>query len=201
MCQGRLIVLKVGGSLLDWPGLPIALSDVIDAREESRLLLVVGGGPIVETLRQLDRAHGLGEERSHALALRAMDLTAHLLASMVPGLLVVEAIGDLGPAWERRRIPVFAPRQFLDEEDRAAADPLPHRWEVTSDSIAARLADRLGASGLVLLKSTDAPEGIARQQAADLGLVDPYFPRASRSIPLVTIINLRDPDSPTTRLD
>src|SRR5690606_28099411 len=83
---------------------------------------------------------------------------------------------DLAPAWRRRETPVFAPRRFLDAEDRAAADPLPHRWDVTSDSIAARLAVRLGAVRLVLLKSTAAPPGLDRPGAAALGLVDPPFP-------------------------
>ncbi|QDV33688.1 amino acid kinase family protein [Tautonia plasticadhaerens] len=194
------IVVKVGGSLLDWPGLPDALPALLGSLANPRAVLVVGGGSIVDMLRRLDRTHRLGEERSHALALRAMDLTAQLLAALVPGLAVVDEVDALGPSWGRGEIPVLAPRRTLDAEDRSSADPLPHHWDVTSDSIAARLAVRLGAPGLVLLKSASAPPGLDREGAAALGLVDPGFPAVSRSIPRVTLINLRDPDSPPAPL-
>jgi aspartokinase-like uncharacterized kinase len=194
------VVLKVGGSLLDWPGLPRALSNLLDTLESDRLVLVAGGGQIVEVLRQLDRIHQVGEERSHELALRAMDLTARVLASILPGAIVVDQIDALGPAWLRGEYPILAPRRFLDADDRTSGSPLPHHWDVTSDSIAARLADRLGASELLLLKSTDTPPGISRQQAADLGLVDPSFPGISRSISRVVMMNLRHPGRPTIRL-
>ena len=45
------------------------------------------------------------------------------------------------------RVPVIAPYRWLRE-----ADPLPHSWDVTSDSIAAWLASALGAARLVLVK-------------------------------------------------
>ena len=38
-----------------------------------------------------------------------------------------------------------------------AADPLPHSWDITSDSIAAFIAGALGASELILLKPVDGP--------------------------------------------
>ncbi len=64
---------------------------------------------------------------------------------------------------------------------------------MTSDTIAARVADRLGAVELVLLKSATLPPGTDRVAAARLGLVDPEFPRAAASILNVSYVNLRDP--------
>ena len=194
------IVLKLGGSLLDWPGLPGACSAVLGTLASPRVVLVVGGGAIVDALRRHDQTHRLGEGRSHALALRAMDLTAHLAAAIVPGLVVVDAIDALSPAWDRGQIPVLAPRLVLDEDDRSSASALPHCWEVTSDSIAARLAVLLGASELILLKSVSAPPGLDRDGAAALGLVDPSFPRASLPIPRVALLNAREPGSRPTPL-
>ncbi len=60
---------------------------------------------------------------------------------------------------------------------------------------AARLADRLGAPELVLLKSAPLPTGANRAEAARLGLVDPAFPAASRNLPFVAYLNLRDPSA------
>lgn len=188
----HLVVAKVGGSLLHWSGLPDALTSFLDRNRRYRLVLVVGGGEHVDLIRTLDQTHALGEQTSHQLALRAMDLTAHCLAAILPGLVVVDAIAALPPVWARPAIPVFAPRSFLDQEDQTAADPLPHSWAVTSDSIAARLAVRLGADSLVLLKSTSAPASIDCAGASALGLVDPSFPEVSSPIPRVSILNLRD---------
>ena len=52
------------------------------------------------------------------------------------------------------RLAVLAPFRWL-----RAADPLPHGWHVTSDSIAAWVAARLAARRLVLLKSLEGAPG------------------------------------------
>ena len=48
---------------------------------------------------------------------------------------------------------MFAPRWFLENIDRVSARPLAESWEVTTDSIAARVAVSLGADELRLLKA------------------------------------------------
>ncbi|MHA1130998.1 MAG: amino acid kinase family protein, partial [Candidatus Helarchaeota archaeon] len=48
------------------------------------------------------------------------------------------------------RIPVFMPFHYLFEND-----PLEHSWDITSDSIAAYLAEVLHAQKLILLKDVD----------------------------------------------
>jgi aspartokinase-like uncharacterized kinase len=191
------VVVKVGGSLLDWPGLSDRLSSYLESRRTDRLVLVEGGGRSADALRQLDSTHGLGEARSHGLALRVLDLTARILVEIVPGLEVVEELDALPDSWTRGTVPVLAPRKFIEAEDHEP-DPLPHAWSTTTDSIAARLALRLGAGELVLLKSTHLPEGSDWSDAARLGLVDPEFPRAAEAVSVVTFINLRDP-CPTGR--
>ena len=190
------VVVKVGGSLLGWAGLPRGLSAYLGRRSADRLLLVVGGGAAADWIRGLDRDHGLGDDKAHALALRALDLTAHALAAIVPGLVVVERADGLDRCWRAGRIPVLAPRGFLDEDERTAADPLPRSWAVTTDAIAARLAVRLAAAELALLKSAPLPPGADRAEAARLGLVDPAFPRVARPLGLVTYCDLRGGGDP-----
>lgn len=186
------VVVKVGGSLLEWPGLADRLASYLEGRRAARVVLVVGGGRFADALRGLDRAQSLGEDRSHALALRVLDVTAHALAAVVPGLVVVDEVADLPRAWGLGLVPVLAPRSFLDGDDRSP-DPLPHAWSTTTDAIAARLATRLGASGLVLLKSVPAPPGADLEAATRLGLVDPEFARAAAGLPLVAYLDLRGP--------
>jgi aspartokinase-like uncharacterized kinase len=123
--------------------------------------------------------------------LRSLDLTAHVVAELVPGVEVVEELSALDLAWARGRIPALAPRRWLDEVDARSADPLPASWDVTSDAIAARLAVALGAGELALLKSAPPPSGIDRGEAARLGLVDPAFPAVSRPLERVVYLDFR----------
>ena len=132
------VVIKVGGSLLDWPELPGRLGVFLKELGERKVVLIAGGGAVVDVVRAMDRTHGLGEERSHWLAIRGMDLTAALLASILPGSRLVERLEELRPVWERCEVPVLSTRGLLERMDAPGADPLPASWDVTSDSIAAR---------------------------------------------------------------
>jgi aspartokinase-like uncharacterized kinase len=67
---------------------------------------------------------------------------------------------------------------------------LPHRWDVTSDSLAVRVAALAGARELILLKSTDPPSA----DWTEAGFVDAYFSEALRQAPRdlqVRAVNLR----------
>jgi aspartokinase-like uncharacterized kinase len=200
-----LAVIKVGGSLLDWPALPGRLTAFLDGRRTSkpaeRLVLIAGGGPAADLIRTLDRIHGLGDRTAHVLALHALDLTAILLAAIVPGSSAVDRIEALTGAWDAGTVPILAPRPILSMIDRLGSgsglDRLPASWDVTSDSIAARIAVYLEADALILLKSASLPPGASRDKdtAARLGLVDPTFPAAARAVPRVAYFNLREPEA------
>jgi 5-(aminomethyl)-3-furanmethanol phosphate kinase len=188
--MSRPIVIKVGGSLFDWPELPRRLNAVLDKRRTAHqhLILLAGGGRAADFIRALDHTFALGDVAAHRLALRSLDLTAHVLAALVPDLDMIDDLAQREFVWNRKRMPVFAPRRFLEEHD---PEPLPCCWELTSDSIAARLAVHLEAAELVLLKSAPLPPGTDRRAAAGLGLVDPLFPEVSRGLRRVLYLNLR----------
>lgn len=186
-------VIKLGGSLLDWPELPQAFSAWLALAPRAASIVVVGGGAIVESLRQLDKAAGLSAEASHWLAIQAMSLTAALAAERLHGATRVEEFEELqrtGGSGVR----IFDVERFL-RADAESADPLPCSWEVTSDSIAARLAVRLEAEELVLLKSTLPRRHASRPMLAQDGFVDAYFPTAAESV-TVRAVDLRGADFP-----
>jgi len=194
--SSTLAVVKVGGSLFDWPELPRRLPAFLDARRTiappERTVLIAGGGRTVDVVRALDQIHGLGDECAHQLALHALDLTAIILAALVPGSTLVDRIDSLAGAWNARSIPILAPRKSINEFDRTGTDPLPASWHVTSDAIAARLAVAMGADCLILLKSAPLPAKASRQDAVRLGLVDPMLPAVARSLARVEYVNLRE---------
>ncbi|MBV9124140.1 MAG: hypothetical protein JO112_12340, partial [Planctomycetes bacterium] len=60
---------------------------------------------------------------------------------------------------------------------------LPHGWQVTSDSLAVRVAVVLQARRLILLKSIPIPQETDWSEAGRRGWVDEYFAEALRSQP------------------
>jgi len=195
--RSRLTVVKVGGSLFDWPELPVRLAAFLNGRRTSDrdegIVLIAGGGPAADVVRSLDRLYGLGDHTAHQLALAAMDISALCLARLVSDPFLVDSVEKLGAAWKKGSVPVVAARAFLAEIDRCGHEPLPASWDVTSDSIAARIASFIGADRLILLKSASVPGGATRREAARLGLVDPMLPCVARTLPSVQYSNLRKP--------
>jgi 5-(aminomethyl)-3-furanmethanol phosphate kinase len=198
-------VIKVGGSLLDWPELPHRLTLFLDGQRSRsasrRSILIAGGGAAADLVRRLDRDHPLDDETAHRLAIHAMDLTARFLAAILPGSVTIDRLPDRFKVWGERRIPVLVPSPILRDIERLGSAPLPPTWETTSDSIAAWIACHLGAASLVLLKSASLPRGADRLEAARLERVDPNFPRIAQNLPRVAYLNLRDPAGELLTLD
>jgi aspartokinase-like uncharacterized kinase len=181
--QKTEVVFKLGGRLLsDGERFNTVVRAIEAAAPGRRLLIIPGGGPFADAVREADRRVRLSADVAHWMAILAMDQYAHLIAGRLRGAVLVAdrqeidsalagpgapagATGgpDRDAGLARPKIPVLAPYRWLRE-----ADPLPHSWDVTSDSIAAWVAGQLGARRLILVK----PAGAAGE------LVDPFFRHA-----------------------
>ena len=91
-------VVKVGGSLLDWPLLPRALQQWLSQQPPAFNVLVAGGGELTDLIRQADRSFRLGDERSHWLCIDAMSISAQILAAVVPLYRIARIRGVCGRA-------------------------------------------------------------------------------------------------------
>lgn len=178
------LVVKVGGSLYDLPDLAARLHGFLATSAARRIVLFPGGGPFADVVRALDRSHRLGEETSHWLALRTLDVAAHFLHALLPDWPVVDwqCVLDFERAPAHRVI--LAPHSFACTCE-ASATVLPHSWDATSDSLALHAAALLNAD-LTLLKSVHW-SGESWHEAAQLGIVDPCFPQLFQQTPRTRI--------------
>lgn len=188
-------VIKVGGSLYDHPDLAANLAIWAALAGEHRLLFLPGGGPLAEAVRAADSRFQLSDSAAHWMAILAMEQFAYLLADLTPAATVVHDLA--GAAGAAKKAPILAPATLLRQ-----LDPLPHSWQVTSDSIAAWLAGYSGTRRLVLLKSVagvyqELPKRvrgqIGKEELAGTGVVDSYFAQA---LPLDTDCWLIDGGQP-----
>jgi aspartokinase-like uncharacterized kinase len=172
--SGADVVVKIGGSLLGHAEhLEGTLAAVAAAGRTRRLLVVPGGGPFADAVRDADRRLKLSDDAAHWMAVLAMNQYAHLLASRLSGSALADDLAGIAAAFASGRMPVLAPYRWLRD-----ADPLPHSWSVTSDSIAAWVAGQIQAPRLLLIKSPGAGENG----------VDDYFKRAASGPVLVTVL-------------
>jgi aspartokinase-like uncharacterized kinase len=182
-----LVVVKVGGSLYEHPRLGPCLRAYLKGLDAKFVLVVAGGGPFTDAIRELDRVHGLGEEIAHRYALRACELSQRFLGRLLGSMASTNC-----PTWWRftRRVLLLNLRDFLERYERDI-QPVPHTWELTSDSIAAYAA-AFGGAKLILLKSLDVPPGTPWEEAAAQGWVDAHFPTVVAEHGLdVEVVNFR----------
>lgn len=205
--SGPRTVCKVGGSLLDGGWAPDLVAVLRRTAPGLGVLVVPGGGTAADRIRLRHLRGELDVTGAHWAAIRALDGNALRLAggcgAELPVVTGPEAWGGVDE-WNADRgaggrLAVLAPFALLRAED-----PLPHGWEVTSDSIAAWVAHRCGASRLVLLKARGhraprGPEGraarLSARRAADEGLVDRHLSSLLRTPAFrAWILNGRHPD-------
>lgn len=186
-----LVVYKLGGSLLDLPGLAEVIRAIVTHRQAASALIVVGGGAAADVVRDWDCRHHLGDDTAHDFVLQAMRLNEALLQTLLPELRAVRSAKQVALATAAGAAGLLCAHCFLGWAEASGHPALPRTWTLTSDSIAAFVAGILNADELVLLKSVPAPINATFDEAARAGLVDDHFPRYAQSLPRVSWANCR----------
>lgn len=175
------------------PGIAGVIREVLFQRPQNPTLLIAGGGPAADVVRQWDRVHHLGEIAAHELALEAMDLAASLLAQLLPEARLVRSEKQIATAARDNVISLLCAGCFIKASESRGHFPLERSWRVTSDSIAAWASGVLSASELVLVKSVPHPDEMTADAAAQAGLVDESFPQMRGCVPAIGWVNARSP--------
>jgi 5-(aminomethyl)-3-furanmethanol phosphate kinase len=198
MSDRNVRVIKLGGSLLDASEWPDAFRRWLARQPPMPNVLIVGGGALAEAIRRWDQIHRLTPRDAHGMAIGTMSLTARLAGKLLPEVAWTDewstVFDFVGHVDRSQSLLIFDPSRFLETIEPALdGEPLSQSWDVTSDSIAARIARLLGCRELVLLKSCPPPpETTALERLADFQYVDREFPRFARDLPQVRFVNLRE---------
>ena len=136
-------VLKMGGSLMPCSrGLVRSLLAL--GEEGYRFLVVPGGGPMADLVRQIYSSGQLSQEAAHWMAILAMEQYAYFLADGTGAQLTSEIRRPQGDS----SLDILLPYQALLKDDWG----LKHSWDYTSDAVAALIAAQLSSP---LIKVTD----------------------------------------------
>lgn len=141
--------IKIGGSLYDSPYL-IEWLNVIDQYSSAEIVIIPGGGPFADLVRRTDEKYQLNPIHSHNMAVMGMQQYAFLLASLCPMMILTKTINEVHAAWEKSKVAIWEPYKMISEECE-----LEKTWDVTSDSLAVWLANKLGVKNLLLVKSSE----------------------------------------------
>jgi aspartokinase-like uncharacterized kinase len=144
-------VVKVGGSLAcDTEKLRALCAKLGELSKKYPLVVVPGGGKFADAVRDLDERFCLSPQISHRMAILGMDQYGLLLSDLIPNSCLVDSLGDVKVALESKKLPIFLTAKFILKDD-----PFEPSWDITSDSIAAYVATRLGVNRLILVTDVD----------------------------------------------
>ncbi|PAQ04929.1 (5-formylfuran-3-yl)methyl phosphate synthase [Mesorhizobium temperatum] len=162
-------VVKLGGST----GHAAEMESWIAALAGSKLPIVIvpGGGLFADQVRATQFSMDFSDTAAHAMAILAMEQFAQVILDRDERLAPARSLDEMLRALDAGKVPVWLPSSMA-----LSAPDIPASWDITSDSLAAWLAGKLGANALLLVKQTGAFFGSDTiDSLAVRGIVDAGF--------------------------
>lgn len=163
-------IIKLEGSLIGTPELSKWL-DVVERNGDGKVVIVPGGGFLADAIREAQKRAHLNDETAHRMAVLSMDQYGLLMIGTNGKL--VEARSELEIAergWQHRGIVWFPSHMVHADTD------IPMNKHMTSDSLAAWLGGKLGATHVIIVKSLETTAKEANvEELIHCGLVDSYL--------------------------
>ena len=156
------VVVKLGGSLIN--SAPDIINKLIEYSESSKdrdisIIIVPGGGIFADSIRSASKQYNIGEVASHWMATLAMEQYGYYLIDKTDAR-GVNSIDELLSG-----VSILLPYRLLKDRDELA-----HSWNITSDTIAAWIANITNA---LLIKVTDVDGILANNELIrEIGATD-----------------------------
>jgi len=180
-------VIKLGGSLMTDKASLIQCLNTISQKYTEKIVIVPGGGVFADQVRSLQKEWGFNDQIAHQMAILAMQKMALLLYSIKPDFVLANNVSLIQQALNMHSVVIWRPDIVELNKSNVKAS-----WDVTSDSLAAWLANQLTATELILVKSVEIPlkGSIDIETMQKLDLVDNAFNELSQNASyMITVIN------------
>lgn len=172
-----MLVVKLGGSLYQTDNLRAWLNKLDELSEKQPIVIVPGGGPFADQVRNAQQQHQFDDSYAHQMAILAMSQFGLLLQALTAD---CQSFHYPGAQLENHSgLAVWLPTLSL-----SCVPELAHSWQMTSDSLALWLAQQLQANQLALVKSCSLPEHRLPSELSALGIIDKAFPALYQRKPL-----------------
>ena len=160
---------------------------------------IVGGGMLIDALRNLDQCHQLSQDAMHWRCIRTLDATFEVASELIP------EFKPLASAEELHVVLTTPPREIaiekqaywlklsafytLENQSRSANSPA-IGWQTTSDSLALYFAHQIKAERCVIFKSCRVAHLRSLATAFEAGIVDAESMRFQSLIPTIELLQL-----------
>jgi aspartokinase-like uncharacterized kinase len=162
-------VLKLGGSFALSPHLRDWIAAIADCA--GSIVIVPGGGPFADVVRTAQAQMGFDDCAAHRMGLLAMEQYGCAIKSLNERLSLADSPDSIRHSLANNQVPVW-----LSSRMALGAADIPQSWDVTSDSLAAWLAGKIGAKRLLLVKHVElACGGVRATDLAARHIVDNAF--------------------------
>jgi aspartokinase-like uncharacterized kinase len=165
-----MIVIKLGGSLSQSTALTSCLNAVEKKYQGKPVVIVPGGGGFADQVRIAQKRWHFDDRTAHHMAILAMQQMALLFKGLKPDFSIASSVAGIVQQLKVKGIIIWSPDS--DELDKAGIES---SWDITSDSLAAWLANTLSADKLVVVKSAPIQANLSLDQLAVQGIIDSAF--------------------------
>lgn len=109
-----------------------------------------GGGAFADKVREYYAEYAFSDTAAHKMAIISEDMVGILIGEYLKNGILTDNLNKIQQILKQSKIPIFLPSKTL-----LKLDELPHTWDITSDSIAVYLANKLKISTVILVKDVD----------------------------------------------
>jgi len=135
-------VVKIGGSL--FPEYTEELCKQLTKSNE-KVVLVNGGGSLANNIREFNKIYPFSDDINHWNAIKCMDIIGNFIADENKNIIPITSLEEIKNIHKTNKVPLILTYELIRKED-----PLKHSWNVTSDSIACWIANKINAKLLIL---------------------------------------------------
>lgn len=167
------------------PAALIACLNTIEQKYTGKVVLVPGGGVFADQVRSVQQQWKFNDRIAHQMALLAMHQMALLFKSIQKSFVLVHYVSDVRKELTKHPVVIWMP-----DIEELNAFGVEASWNMSSDSLAAWLAEQLTATELILVKSAEIPLKLDIKKMQELKVLDQAFDEYSNNTSYkITLIN------------